>query len=286
MANSHLNFICIGAPRSGTTWLTMALRRHPQVFIPPVKELRHFLQPRPPEERKKRAEALLLTAKNPLSRRFLEKWRDYDGEDDAQYIDLFNLPGLAESGRVVGELSPIYCIANPKQVRRIRKTVGRDGKYIFLMRNPIDRDLSHLGLLAKNRAIPDLETARKLISQRNFRLRSDYVRTVQTWRDIAGTENLLTLFYDHVVQSPRKVLQDVCRFLDVQYNEEIFSDEVIAREVNSARGNVEKFDFAPVLRKELAAYHLDGIKALCELFPDSPAEQWRSNAESLAEAAA
>lgn len=35
-------FICIGAQRAGTTWLYTQLRRHPNVFLPPLKELHYF----------------------------------------------------------------------------------------------------------------------------------------------------------------------------------------------------------------------------------------------------
>ena len=36
------DFICIGAPKAGTTALFRAIGRHPQVFSPPEKEPRYF----------------------------------------------------------------------------------------------------------------------------------------------------------------------------------------------------------------------------------------------------
>lgn len=35
-------FMCIGAQKSGTTWLHRQLRNHPQIWLPPVKELHYF----------------------------------------------------------------------------------------------------------------------------------------------------------------------------------------------------------------------------------------------------
>jgi len=37
------NFLCIGAPRSGTTWLYQNLKAHPEVFVPKDKEVTFFV---------------------------------------------------------------------------------------------------------------------------------------------------------------------------------------------------------------------------------------------------
>jgi hypothetical protein len=36
------DFLCIGAQRSGTTWLSWNLRSHPGIWIPPCKEVHYF----------------------------------------------------------------------------------------------------------------------------------------------------------------------------------------------------------------------------------------------------
>ena len=36
------DFLCIGAQRSGTTWLYQNLRRHPEIWMPPAKEIHYF----------------------------------------------------------------------------------------------------------------------------------------------------------------------------------------------------------------------------------------------------
>src|SRR3954453_9519065 len=35
-------FLGIGAPRTGTTWLHSNLRRHPEIWMTPVKEVHYF----------------------------------------------------------------------------------------------------------------------------------------------------------------------------------------------------------------------------------------------------
>jgi len=39
------DFLCIGAQKSGTTWLYHNLGLHPQIWLPIVKELHHFNRP-------------------------------------------------------------------------------------------------------------------------------------------------------------------------------------------------------------------------------------------------
>ncbi len=36
------DFLGIGAPRTGMTWLYENLRRHPEVWLPPIKEIHYF----------------------------------------------------------------------------------------------------------------------------------------------------------------------------------------------------------------------------------------------------
>jgi hypothetical protein len=36
------DFLCIGAQKSGTSWLQRNMETHPQVWLPPIKEV-HYL---------------------------------------------------------------------------------------------------------------------------------------------------------------------------------------------------------------------------------------------------
>ncbi|MGI9569745.1 MAG: hypothetical protein ACR2PH_08415, partial [Desulfobulbia bacterium] len=39
---SKPDFIAIGPPKTGTTWIYKNLEAHPEVWMPPDKEIRHF----------------------------------------------------------------------------------------------------------------------------------------------------------------------------------------------------------------------------------------------------
>ena len=42
MARPGPNFLCIGAPKAGTTWLHTHLARHPHIWLTPQKEMHFF----------------------------------------------------------------------------------------------------------------------------------------------------------------------------------------------------------------------------------------------------
>jgi len=42
MTNNTPSFICVGAKKCGTTWLSEALREHPDIFVSNPKEIGFF----------------------------------------------------------------------------------------------------------------------------------------------------------------------------------------------------------------------------------------------------
>ena len=98
------DFLIIGAQKSGTTSLAIALGRHPEIHLPEAKEAHHFGSV-PDEE-----------AGGESYRRFFSGW---SGE------------------RLIGEATPEY-LFNPKSARQIAAGAP-DAKLIAVLRNPVDR---------------------------------------------------------------------------------------------------------------------------------------------------
>ena len=115
-------FLIIGTMKGGTTSLHGYLRQHPDVFMPERKELNFFLDEYagspidPPEERN-------------WSRGITWYERQFAGAEDA---------------RAVGEASANYSRypTYPGVAERVAEVVPQM-KLIYLIRNPIDRVLSH-----------------------------------------------------------------------------------------------------------------------------------------------
>ncbi len=93
-------FLIISPPKTGSTWLATRLRRHPELFVPDVKEIRYF---------------------SSLFKRLDLNW----------YLRHFS----SADGRVKGEASPSYCLLPVDRVRWILRLMP-DVKLIFLMRRP------------------------------------------------------------------------------------------------------------------------------------------------------
>jgi hypothetical protein len=121
---ARLDFIVIGAQRCGTTSLFEYMRGHPDLYIPPAKEVPYFSHVD-----------------------YLEDWTDYIGR----------LFGEAEEGRLWGTVTPQYMVgglyrrnANPDGAvgdpeivpARIREQLP-DARLIAILRDPVERAHSH-----------------------------------------------------------------------------------------------------------------------------------------------
>ena len=178
------DFICIGAPKAGTTWLYSQVKRHPDIWVPIVKELRYFDRKFPIARvmEKKGIKRGLLGAYRDYSRililrsykkALLERsfkdmiWvhRYLSGElTDQWYCSLFD----DRNGYVKGELTTDYCALSEEAVGHIHDLLPYL-KIILLIRDPVERAWSHARML-----LPDL-LGKKLenISEQEF---IDYLR--------------------------------------------------------------------------------------------------------------
>lgn len=101
------NFICPGAQKCGTTSLYRTLKQHPDIYLPPIKEVRFFMDRYYSNRREK----------------YQKFYRDYGGQ------------------RVIGDIIPDY-MCEENVPRRIYDVLGKDVKFIFMLRNPADRAFS------------------------------------------------------------------------------------------------------------------------------------------------
>jgi len=108
-------FFIIGAPKAGTTSLHYYLNQHPQIQMSAIKEPRFFAPPLNPLNEKRRVNRL------------------------DKYERLFD-PAIG----VRGEASPNYSEYPFRQgvPERIKKLVP-DAKFVYLVRDPVERTISH-----------------------------------------------------------------------------------------------------------------------------------------------
>ena len=131
------DFICIGAAKAGTTWLYQALANSPGYWMTPMKELNYFGHPR------RNPRLLGRITGGQITERQKTEWLAYfltgEPRDDHWYRTLFASAGR----RITGDISPRYSRVGLDGIEHAKR-VAPDAKIIMFLRNPADRDLSHL----------------------------------------------------------------------------------------------------------------------------------------------
>ncbi|MFO7870641.1 MAG: sulfotransferase [Kiritimatiellia bacterium] len=121
------DFMIIGAPRSGTSSLYFHLRRHPEIFMPELKEPLFFNN----------------FGKEVSPIRSRSPWTLED------YAELFR---PASEEQLVGEASALYLCAYRDTINSIKEVYGdkyRDLGIIAILRNPVERAWSGYLLLKR-----------------------------------------------------------------------------------------------------------------------------------------
>ncbi len=236
--NASIDFLGIGAPRTATTWVWENLHQHPNVWLPPIKELHYFdrslVYPSPSYLASSRLRDRLF-GREAHNRKFREHFIRKIGAsilradssalrwnllyhlgtyNDEWYLSLF----ANGKGKVRGEITPAYSILNLEDVKHIRELFP-DLKVLFTMRNPIERAWSSLRYSSMRGAfngMDDFDKMKEYIESPGHSLRGDYVRTLEIWGSCFPQENIFIGFYDDVVRNPQKLLFDLFDFLNLE----------------------------------------------------------------------
>lgn len=278
MGSPH--FVCIGAHKAGTTWLYENLKRHPAVWLPPIKELHYFDgTPGLPQVAQRLNEAIrevVATGRIPDAAK-LDLMRKYvlvQPRDFAWYRSLFEPAGE----RLTGDMTPAYGTLSGSVVSRVRELLP-DCRVIFIMRNPIERAWSHFRSNAEKAkfdiAAVGVDTIRRHIDSPSSQIRTAYTRTIEIWEQSFPRDRILYLFYDDLLADRDSFLDSVCRFLGIPFDERYFAD---TRDAVVNRSMVLEID--PSLRAYLAEKYHDEIAALQRRF-GGHTDHWLEDCERL-----
>jgi hypothetical protein len=220
--------IGIGAQKAGTTWLAEYLANHPDVFMSPIKELHYFdaiwrpdlcaglparifrryqqMAAAPPfdDPEKERERRVLVACYH--DRLKMDR-------DESEYLNYF----LSRAGDrpVMCEITPSYSLLNADGFERI-SSLHSDVKFVFLIRNPIDRFWSQLRY---SRAFGAQGTPRALIerglSDPQVVLRTRYDRTLEALREAANPERIFVEFYERLFAD--EALARFCAFTGIAF---------------------------------------------------------------------
>jgi hypothetical protein len=238
------DFLILGAQKAGTTALYAYLRRHPKITGPSWKEVSYF------------------------DRHYARGSDWYRG----------NFPNLLRTrGELVGEASPSY-LFHPLAPQRVKELVP-DARLVVLVRNPIDRALSHyhheLALGRESLSFEDaLAAEERRLEGEEDRLRADpryfssewwshtykargrYGEQLERWLQVFPREQLLALPSEDLLGEPERAHAEVLQFLGVPAHRLDSYPRVFERHYAEMK---------PETRAELADYFAEPNRRLYEL---------------------
>lgn len=292
-----IDFLGIGAQKAGTTWLWSMLRKHPGIWMPPLKEL-HYLDRLPvypsPSFLASKYVRHRLFGREVHNREFRRQcWRElrraisqhdwtalrwelryYFGTyDDQWYLSLFEDGGNA----VRGEITPSYSILDAGDIARVRMLLP-DLKVIYLLRNPVDRAWSQIRFEWTRGRFPnigDVARVHAFIEHPAQALRSDYLRTLDLWEAAFSKKQLYVGFYDDIAAQPAELLREILAFLGVAIDLRVNPDE-LARKVLVSN----EMPMPEEIGRYLARKYLPAVEKLSGRV-SGPVEQWRRQMEAL-----
>lgn len=200
---SKLDFICIGAAKSGTTTLHELLKNHPEIALPKAKEVPYF------NDRVAKSHGFEWYLKQNFSKEDLKSKKC--GTFTPQYMYYREIPPH-ETAQLIHKQLPSL-------------------KIIAILRNPLDRSFSHFKTSIRRQgekrtfyqAAADLLRNKKLPELRNspwspdtlFLFGSEYGKLLKPYYELYPKKNILILFMDELENGPEKALGKICKFIGV-----------------------------------------------------------------------
>ncbi|MGF1483103.1 MAG: sulfotransferase [Opitutales bacterium] len=223
----------IGAQKTGSSWLAQYFLSHPQVLASPMKAFHFFdlaFSPVPEERAHFRRRALQNLAQEATSLAKTGTLDNAQGEafaklralidgarllyESSAYLDYYRREIQTE--RVFADMSPAYQLLPPETFARMHHWHERV-KFLFVMRDPVDRHLSQCWYDARARGETlRAQTVLANLDDRTYFERSNYVKTLESLDEAGVPEtDCLVLFFEKLFTEP--TMRRVCAYLGVDY---------------------------------------------------------------------
>ncbi|UYG01954.1 sulfotransferase [Halomonas sp. LR3S48] len=240
-------FLGIGAQKSGSSWLHWQLYNHPEIWVPPLKEIRYFdnidnennAKQWLRERYKRNAKKLQRAIKEKDSRApYLEELTDWlkyaitqaEKYEGREFYDKVITPVDSKLYRAKGEVTPSYSAMSVEKVEKLYNYYP-DAKLIFIMRDPVQRAWSMARHIAiRNRQDYSLlkseDFLRKFIRDKHYYNCGRYDRTIENYEKFFPNNQINYSFFEEIFQGDNcwDYLEEICEFLNISYNSSYFPE--------------------------------------------------------------
>jgi hypothetical protein len=247
------DFVGIGAPKSGTGWWYSLLLQHPQIEGHRLLEGEH---------------------NNMIINKglFFFPHFGYKGINEL-HLETYRQAFAAPEGSICGEFSVQYfCYPHCLNYLSLASSTA---KIILILRNPIDRLLSHINHLQIYRIKNQKFTPKQLYVYKTFSLYTEatlhslYAHGLKQLLRYFDRSQILILQYERCKKSPEEEIARTYKFLGV---DEHFKPQDITRAINQRGYVVDALTIQE--RLNLTSYFSDDVKASIELFPEIDLSLW------------
>ncbi|RUR42392.1 sulfotransferase family protein [Vreelandella populi] len=217
------NFLCIGSQKAGTSWLYQMLKQHPDIWLPPIKEV-HYYDYHYGEDTgtKKWGPSHIKKAMKRIES------GTYSRPEDATYVKNLGFqkiltPEWYESifnhvdsynATVRGEVTPEYCSISPVGIEKIKEDLNTP-KIIWLIRDPIERAVSQIKMVSNRSDLTSkYDDWSDVLANVRYLNRANYKKYMPIWDKFFGS-NILYLPYGLISKNPVSMINEIERFLEV-----------------------------------------------------------------------
>ena len=184
-AELQLDFIVIGAQKSGTSFIREVLMAHGEVFFPTEKKEMHYF--------------------------------DRDLSRKEEYFSFFN--GVDE-GFLKGEKTPAYMHMSERRILQVKRLFP-NAKLILILRNPVERAWSQARMEVSNwntKELANHHIFRLLwnISDIRNKKRSNYADALALWLKYFDRDKIHVSYYDDLQSNAKTFMEDLYRFLGIE----------------------------------------------------------------------
>lgn len=226
----------VGAAKAGTSWLHRYLSDHPECHFRSFKELHYFdalekgrIDSEIEGVKARRAGFLgdLPTATGARLENRRRQIADSDdwldvlrrGEDPAAYLGYVT---AGAEGRLAGDITPAYALLPEPRLRQMASLTS-NVRFVYLLRDPVERLWSHVRMIAARRAAKDgrsegraLHILHRVLKGRESEIeaRGDYRGALARLDRAIAPERLLVMVFERLMTRPGVI--DLCRFLGIR----------------------------------------------------------------------